>query len=605
MFNFIREYIKLLKLAKSYIGVFIIVILCMGISAVLECVTLGMIVPLSDRVLTSQKIIIPGGTPDFLVPLVEKLNSMDSLLMLNYMVIFMVVLFCVKGVFLFWQNFFMNVIGQGVVREVRNELYDKFQELSLDFYAKRRVGELMSRVTNDVAFITNSLSYGLRDLIYESIKIVFLAFIAFPLAVRISWQLSLFTIVIFPSVILPVVRIGRKIKKFTLETQNKMADLNSLLAETLQGAYIVKVFNRENYELDRFRLINQAYYKFMLKSIKRIIVLTPLTDFIGAIGGAVILGVVGRKVISGELSFGAFGLFLAALLSIISPIKKLANVHAINQQALVSSRRIYDIMEEEAKVKDIKGAWDIKGFRDEIKFDGVGFKYNEEDDFALENINLEVKKGESVALVGHSGAGKSTLVGLLPRLYDPQKGTIYIDGGDIREFSLKSLRSLIAVVSQEMVLFNATVRDNIGYGREGATEQEIIEAAKKANAFEFISKFPKKFDTVIGDRGFRLSGGEKQRIAIARAILKDAPILVLDEATSQLDSNSEQLIKEALYILLEGKTAFIIAHRLATVKKVNKIMVLDKGGIIESGSHSFLLERDTLYKKLYELQFSV
>ncbi|MFA5337257.1 MAG: ATP-binding cassette domain-containing protein, partial [Candidatus Omnitrophota bacterium] len=285
--------------------------------------------------------------------------------------------------------------------------------------------------------------------------------------------------------------------------------------------------------------------------------------------------------------------------------KKLANVHAINQQALPASERIYDILDEEPKVKDAIDAKEIIGFNESIEYKNVWFKYNEADDYVLKDINLFVKKGQITALVGHSGAGKSTLVSLLPRLYDCQKGMVYVDGKNVKELKLCSLRSFVSVVSQEMVLFNATVRDNIAYGKLEATEEEIINAAKKAHAYDFISNFPKKFDTIIGDRGFRLSGGEKQRIAIARAILKNAPILILDEATSQLDSQSEKLVKDAFYNLMEGKTVFVIAHRLSTVQKADTIIVMEKGAIVEKGSHDELLSGDTVYKKLYELQFNV
>jgi len=342
-----------------------------------------------------------------------------------------------------------------------------------------------------------------------------------------------------------------------------------------------------------------------MKSVKRIIMITPVTELICVSAAMIILYIAGREVILGKVSFGVFGLFMASLMSMISPFKKLANVHAINQQAIPASERIYDILDEEPKVKDSAFAKEITQFSDSIEYRDIWFKYNETDDYVLKGINLTVKKGKIIALVGHSGAGKSTLVSLLPRLYDCQKGAVCVDGKDVKELKLCSLRSLISVVSQEMVLFNATVRDNIAYGKLEATEEQIVNAAKKAYAYDFISNFPKKFDTIIGDRGFRLSGGEKQRIAIARAILKNAPILILDEATSQLDSQSENLVKDAFYNLMEGKTVFVIAHRLSTVQKADTIIVMEKGTIAEKGSHNELLSSDTLYKKLYELQFNV
>lgn len=576
----------------------------MGISTIFEGASLGMIVPLSDRILTNKEIVIPGKLPPFLAEFIGKLNGIEPLTFLKYIVIFVPVLFLLKGIFTFLQDFLMNIVGQGVVRDVRNKLYAKFQDLSMEFYGRKKTGELMARVTNDVSIITNAISYALKDLIYESMKASFFAVCAFYIGFKISWQLPLVAFVIIPCIMFPVIRIGKRIKKFSLEVQKKIADLNSLMAETIQGAQVVKAFCREDYELERFKKINQHYYKFTLKTAKRMLILSPFTEFVGVLGAVAILWIVGNEVILGKLSFGVLGAFLAFLMSMIRPFKKLSNVYAINQQALTASARIYDILEENPKVKEQENASEIKRLNQGITFNDVEFSYHD-DEFVLGKINLEAKRGEVVALVGHSGAGKSTLVGLIPRFYDPQKGSICIDGVNIKDFKIKSLRSLIAVVSQDIVLFNSTIRDNIAYGRAEASEAEIIEAAKKAHAYEFIMDIPNKFDAVVGDRGFRLSGGEKQRIAIARAILKNSPILILDEATSHLDSVSEKLIKEALYMLMEGKTSFVIAHRLSTVQKADKVVVFDKGKIIEVGTHQALIKAGSLYKKLYDLQFSV
>ena len=601
---FIKEYLKLLRFIKPYWYILALAALCMGVSTLFEGVSLGMIVPLSDRVLTNKEIIIPGQLPQFIANFIAKINALEPAVLLKNMVVFLVILFFLKGIFLFLQNYLMNVAGQMGVRQVRNKLYAKFHELSLNFYSQRRTGELMSRITNDVGIITNAISYGLTDLIYQSMQLVFFAFVAFSLGFKISWKLPLFAFVIFPLIMLPVVRVGKKIKKFSIEVQKKMADLNSLLSETIQGAYIVKAFCRENYELDRFKEINRNFYRFTLKSAKRTIMLSPFTEFIGASGAVIILWFIGREVIAGRLSFGIFGLFLATLLSMIRPLKKLSNVYSINQQAFAASNRIYEILEQEPQIKEVQNPYQISDLKEEVKFDDVSFSYEPGGD-VLKDISVTVKKGEVIALVGPSGAGKSTLVSLLPRFYDPYQGKISIDGVDLRDMSLKSLRSLISVVSQEMVLFNTTVGENIAYGKDGAMEHEIIEAAKKAFVYDFAMRLPKAFDTVIGDRGFRLSGGEKQRISIARAFLKDSPILILDEATSHLDSESERLIQKALSELMKGKTVFVIAHRLSTVQHADKILVLDKGRVIEQGNHDYLIKNSKVYKRLYELQFNV
>ncbi len=604
MKNYLKEYFKLLKFAKSYRGTLALAGLCMGVSTIFEGASLGMIVPLSDRILTNKPIVIPGKLPLFLSEIIEKFNSIEPLIFLKFMVIFVPSLFLAKGLFVFLQDYLMNIVGQGVVKDVRNNLYRKFQGLSMEFFGRKRTGELMARITNDVGIITNAISYALKDLIFESMKVVFFAFCVFYIGFKISWQLPLVAFVIFPCIMFPVIRVGKRVKRFALEVQKKIADLNSLMAETIQGAHIVRAYCREDYEVERFEDINHHYYKFTLKTAKRMLILSPLTEFIGVLGAILILWIIGNEVILGRLSFGVIGVFLAFLMSMIRPFKKLSNVYVINQQALAASARIYDILEEEPQIKERKQAKGIKSLNVGISFKGVEFKYGKGDDFLLGDINLEIKKGEMVALVGYSGAGKSTLVNLLPRFYDPQKGLINIDDVDIKDFKLKDLRSLMSIVSQDTVLFNATIRDNIAYGKVDANEAEIIEAAKKAYAYEFIMNIPQKFDAIVGDRGFRLSGGEKQRISIARAILKNSPILILDEATSHLDSVSEQLIKDALYILMEGKTSFVIAHRLSTVQKADKVVVLEKGRIVEVGTHNSLLKSDTLYKKLYDLQFN-
>lgn len=599
-----KDYFKLLQFLRPFRTTFVLAGLFIGINSLFEGATLGMIPALIDRVFTNNKIIVPVKLPDFLMNFVDMLNGFDRAVIFKYMLFVIPLIFLLKGITYCVSNYLMNMISQGVVREVKDRLYSKFQELSLEFYAQKRTGELISRITNDVSYIANSLSYALTDLISETIQLIIFSVTAFFLAFNTDWKLFL-VFFILPMIMIPVTRIAKRIKKYSLEMQKKVADLTSLLSETIQGAYIVKVFCREDYELKRFEEINRQYYRFTMKTIKRTMVLPPLTEFIGSLGVVAIFAIAGPQVIGNKLSFGMFAVLIYSIISMMRPIKKLSNVYAINQQAIPASIRIYDILDQQSCIKEAAAAQEKTELRESITFDNVWFSYNETDGYVLKNISIKVKKGEVVALVGHSGAGKSTLANLLPRLYDPQKGRILFDDVDIKNFSLSSLRSLIAVVSQDMVLFNATVKDNIAYGRRGATDEEIMEAAKKAFAYDFINQFPQKFDTVIGDRGLRLSGGEKQRIAIARAMLKDAPILILDEATSQLDSASESLIKEALYTLMKGKTTFTIAHRLSTVQKADKILVMEKGTLIEAGTHEELLNHSKVYKRLYELQFNV
>lgn len=605
MKEFFREYWRLLKFAKGQRILLFFAILCMGVSTLFEGISLGLIIPVSDRVLTNKEIAIPGQLPDFLNSFVEQLNAIEPATFLRIIVIFIPLLFLFKGFFVFLQDYLMNVVGQRVVLGVRNQLFEKFQQLSMNFYARKRIGELMSRVTNDVNIITSAISSALRDLFFESMKVIIFLFLAFYIGFNISWQLPFMAFIIFPLIMFPVIRLGKRIKSFTKTMQEKMADLNSLMADTIGGAYIVKAFSRQAYEIKRFKSINQGYYKYNIKAIKRLVAMSPLTEFIGTIGVVFVLWIVGNEVIVGRVSFGVFGAFIAYLMSAIKPLKKLSNVYAINQKALAASVRIYEVLDEVPQIEEKSGASEVKEVSQLFEFKDVWFRYSREDDYVLKGVNLEVKKGQVVALVGPSGAGKTTLVNLIPRFYDVERGEIAIDSKNIKSFKIDSLRNLVSIVSQQTILFHSTVRENIAYGKEGAKEPEIIEAAKKAHAYEFIKEFSEGFGSVVGDRGVKLSGGQSQRISIARAILKDAPVLILDEATSQLDSVSEKFIKEALAILMEGKTTFVIAHRLSTVEKADKIVVLEKGRVIEIGTHKTLISGNTAYKRLYELQFKV
>jgi len=404
---------------------------------------------------------------------------------------------------------------------------------------------------------------------------------------------------VLPMVAMPMIGVGKVLRKLSKRSQEKMADINSLLVETFTGVRIVRAFCAELLEITKFKKQNHDYYRLAMKSIKRMLILGIVTELIGVGMALFIIFYSGRQVISGVLSFGAFTLFMATLLSLIRPFKKLSQVNSIMQQALAASNRIYDILEVNPSIKEKEGASELIEFKDGVAFSGVTFGYTERE--VLKDINLKAQKGQVVAIVGPSGVGKSTLVDLIPRFYDPQKGKIFIDGKDTRDFTLKSLRQKIGIVTQEIILFNDSIKTNIAYGNPQASMELIKEAARNANAHEFISKLPQGYDTVIGDRGAKLSGGERQRIAIARALLKNPPILILDEATSQLDSESERLVQEALDRLIKGRTVFVIAHRLTTVKNADKIIVLDNGKIIEEGNHGQLLENDGLYKRLYQM----
>ncbi|MBU2540575.1 MAG: ABC transporter ATP-binding protein/permease [Candidatus Omnitrophica bacterium] len=591
-----KSYLRLLRFIRPYRLMLGLAVVCMIASALFDVAQLSMVVPLADKVLTDKKIVVPKQLPKGLAGFVDSINNTEPLRLLYLMAVVVVVLFILKGVFNFIQSYLMSDIGQRVVRDVRSKLYRKLQDLSLDYFTRKRSGELISRITNDVKLIENAASYGFTDLVYQSFQVAMFTFLIF----YIHWKLALVSLVILPLVSIPIILVGKVLKRLSIRSQEKMADINSLLVETISGVRIVKAFSMEEAETNKFMTHNQGYYRITMKSIKRMLVLSPLTEIIGVFGGIFVFVWAGKEVIAGELSFGVFSLFLGSLLSMIRPFKKLSGVHSLNQQAIAASNRVYEVFDTKATVSEKEGAITLPPVKKNIIFDSVSFKY--EDNDVLNNINLEVNVGEVLAIVGPSGVGKSSLVDLIPRFYDPVKGTILIDGVDIKEATLSSLRGQMGLVTQETILFNDSVKANIAYGNTNAAFEAIVKAAKKAGAHDFIMNMPSGYDTFIGDRGYRLSGGERQRLAIARAILKNPPILILDEATSQLDSASEKVVQEAINELIAGRTVFVVAHRLSTIRGADKIIVLEKGRIEEMGTHQQLIAKGGLYKLLHDMQ---
>ncbi|MBI4972588.1 MAG: ABC transporter ATP-binding protein [Candidatus Omnitrophica bacterium] len=592
-----KDYRKLFRFARPYSGLLVLSGIFMVIVTLLDVFRLSAIVPVIDRVFTNKPIVFANAKlPAFLEHILSQLNNFSPLQVLYLMLLVVPLALVIRSIFEFLHSYIMSDVGQKVIRDVRTLIYHKLQSLSLDYFTQKRSGELVSRITNDVKLVENAVSYAITDLIYQSFQVISYCLLTFV----INWRMALISVIILPMVAIPMITVGRVLRRLSKRSQEKMADINSLLVETFIGVRIVRAFCAEKREIEKFQKQNQDYYRIAMKSIKRMLLLGIVTELMGVAVALFILFYGGRMVIRLELSFGTFALFMAALLSLIRPFKKLSQVNAIMEQAVAASSRIYEVLDLSPTVKEKVQAQILTDFEHNIVFEDVSFNYAEQE--ILTGINLEIKKGEIVAIVGPSGVGKTTLVDLIPRFYDPKIGKILIDGREIKEFTLESLRQQIGIVTQETILFNDTIRGNIAYGKPSALSEEIKQAAIQAHAQEFIQRLPLGYNTIIGDRGMKLSGGERQRLAIARALLKNPPILILDEATSQLDTASERLVQEALDRLIQGRTVLIIAHRLSTIRNAQKIIVLDKGRIVEEGTHKDLLEKQGLYSRLYQMQ---
>jgi len=569
---------------------------------------IGLIIPFVDTILAGRPIVLPHQEqlPAFLVDLVFRMNSMSRWALLNWLIVITVIVSFIRLVFEYFQSYLMNDVSQRVIRDLRNSVYAKIVSLPLGFFGRSQTGALVSRITYDTTVIRDAISEGLTDFLFQPIQVVVnvVALLFVKFVFDIPWSLVGVIFLLLPLVVFPVLRVGKRLKKISRASQEQVARINSTLFESFSGIRIVQGFSMEKYERERFAGQNHSLYKTMMLSISRMIIVSPLTEFIGFCCLGAVLWIGGKEVINNHMSPGAFLAFLVALFSLLRPFKRLSRVYGINQHAMAAAERIFEILDTPNEIIDASDARDLAPVKKEICFERVSFGYGN-DKRVFEEIDLKVKVGEIIAIVGPSGVGKTSLVNLLPRFYDPVSGKILIDGKDIKQATIKSLRDQIGLVTQETILFNDTISANIAYGRFKTAQADIQKAAEIANAHGFISKLPQGYQTVVGDRGFRLSGGEKQRISIARAVLKNPPILVLDEATSALDSESEVLVQEAIHNLMRGRTVFVIAHRLSTIKDAHRILVLNQGCIAEIGTHEELLARNGIYKRLYELQFKV
>ena len=534
----------------------------------------------------------------FLVkPVLDDIFFNKNIQMLTLIPVAVIVIYLLRGFGMYGQEYLMSYVGQGIIRRLRNMLYDHIQDLPLSFFHAEKTGVLMSRITNDVNIIKSMVSTAVTSVLRDCFTIIGLTGVIFYR----DWKLALYAIIILPVAFLPIVQFGRRVRRVSTGCQESMADLSSFLHETFSGNKIVKAFGMEPYEKQRFHEKTFSLFQLEMKAVIARSLSSPIMEFLAGLGIAFIIWYGGYRVISGESTAGTFFSFMAAVLMLYDPVKKLSNLNNSIQEGLAAADRAFDIIERKSDIQEIDNPVVIPFRPHSVSFENVGFSYDETP--VLKHINLTVNAGEILALVGMSGGGKTTLVNLIPRFYDITHGVIRVDETDIRNASLKSLREQIAIVTQEPILFNDTISNNIAYGNPLAPFQNIVAAAKAAFAYDFIERLPMQFDTSIGELGSRLSGGEKQRLCIARALLKNAPILILDEATSSLDSESEMLVQKALENLMKGRTTFVIAHRLSTIGYASRIIVIVNGEIIERGSHEDLMAKQGEYCKLYEMQF--
>ena len=536
--------------------------------------------------------------PWIIKDLVDQVLSEKDAEKLTYIALSVVVIFLFRGFFFYGQSYLISYVGQRVVIDIRREVFKKIQRLSMAFYDKNKTGTIMSYVTNDV----NALQTGLVDNIVEMITEGVILVASIVAMIYLDWKLFLFSLCTFPVVIMFIDFFGKKIRASGSRIQGATADLTSILQEVVSSARVIKSFVREAYEIDRFEAQNMHNFRAQMKYVKLSATLTPTIEFVAAIGVTMILWFGGNSVIDGDITAGALVAFLTYAVNISNPIKRLSKVIANIQRALAAADRVFDVLDLPELIQNKPNAQLLPHVKGNVSFNNVSFAYNT-DEPILDNVSFSATPGQVVALVGPSGAGKSTVASLLPRFYDVTGGSIVIDGLDIREVTMESLREQVGIVPQETMLFNGSVYDNILYGRLDATEEEVMAASKAANAHNFITELPNGYDTQLGDRGVNISGGQRQRIAIARAILKNPQILILDEATSALDTESERVVQEALDRLMVGRTSFVIAHRLSTIKNADKILVMEKGKIVEEGNHDELMAKDGLYAHLYQIQY--
>lgn len=567
-------YIRLLGYSRPYLWRIVLSLIFSLVVAGSDVAYINLIEPLVDK-------IIAAGNRDlvYLVPVV------------------IIGLAISKGVGRFFQAYYIKTAGQLVVQDIRNGLFSQSMHLSMGFHVNETPGRLTSVVLNDVGVLQSSAADALVDGVRESFTLVGLVVLAFYK----DWRLASVAFTVLPLCVIPATQLGRKIRNNTKKSLVRMGFLTGTLQEAFSGIKVIKAFGREEDQVQKFKAENKQFYRFLRKAIKYNALTSPAVEILAALGGGGVVWYGVHRVLSGDMTQGQLFSIVAAIMMMFTPVKRLTRVSNIIQKSVGAAEGVFSLLDEPRDVVDKVDAVEMPRARGEVVFEHVTFSYGDEP--VLTDFSLHANPGEVIALVGPSGGGKSTAAGLMARFYDPQQGSITIDGYNLCDVSLDSLKKNLAFVDQETFLFSGSIRDNIRYGMMGADDQAVAEAARQAYADEFINKLPDGYDTTIGDRGVRLSGGQRQRICVARALLKDAPILILDEATSALDTESESMVQKALVNLMENRTTLVIAHRLSTIMHADRIVVLEQGRVVEVGSHQELLAHEGLYRNLYDMQF--